>query len=89
MDAQVVNDLHQFLDRLEKRNHDFEINASNDDSTVPQIRLFKIRTKYWQKIVLFNNDNEFPLWKNQIAIGDIVVKKMPPPATSCLKRQIN
>ncbi len=51
MDVQVVNDLRQFLDRLEKRNHDLKLalkwrfNKRHKNSFI-----LKIRTKHWQKI---------------------------------------
>ena len=41
MDVQVVNDLHQFLDRLEKRNHDLKLTRQMTIQQAPQIRLIQ------------------------------------------------
>ena len=59
MDVQVVNDLHQFLDRLEKEKPRLEIDASNDDSTRPQIRLIQNTNQTLaEKNSVFNYDND-------------------------------
>ena len=41
MDVQTVNDLHQFLDRLEKRNHDLKLTRQMTIQQAPQIRLIQ------------------------------------------------
>ena len=75
MDVQTVNDLHQFLDRLEKRNHDLKLTRQMTIQQAPQIRLIQNTNQTLaEKFNLYYNNDSF--WKNQIAdCNDIISSK--------------
>ena len=69
MDVQVVNDLEQFLDRLEKRNHDLKLTRQMTIQQAPQIRLIQNTNQALAEKIQSSITTTIPLWKNQIAIA--------------------
>ena len=74
MDVQTVNDLHQFLDRLEKKNHDLKLTRQMTIQQAPQIRLIQNITKHWQK----NSSSittTIPLWKKPNCVAMTLLRQ--------------
>lgn len=69
MDVQVVNDLNQFLDRLEKRTHDLRLARQMTIQQAPQIRLIQNTNQALAEKIQSSINTAIPLWKNQIAIA--------------------
>ncbi|MGY3725205.1 Uncharacterized conserved protein YaaN involved in tellurite resistance [Granulicatella balaenopterae] len=69
MDVQIVNDLNQFLDRLEKRNHDLKLTRQMTIQQAPQIRLIQNTNQVLAEKIQSSITTTIPLWKNQIAIA--------------------
>lgn len=69
MDVQVVNDLNQFLDRLEKRTHDLRLARQMTIQQAPQIRLIQNTNQALSEKIQSSINTAIPLWKNQIAIA--------------------
>lgn len=92
MDVQVVNDLHQFLDRLEKRNHDLKLTRQMTIQQAPQIRLIQNTNQTLAEKIQSSITTTIPLWKNQIAIAMTLLRQKDAVTAAtfkCLKRQIN
>ena len=75
MDVQVVNDLHQFLDRLEKRNHDLKLTRQMTIQQAPQIRLIQTTNQTLAEKIQSSITTTIPLWKNQIAIAMTLLRQ--------------
>ena len=76
MDVQVVNDLHQFLDRLEKRNHDLKLTRQMTIQQAPQIRLIQNTNQTLaEKNSVFNYDNDSFMEESNCHCDDIVSSK--------------
>ena len=75
MDVQVVNDLHQFLDRLEKRNHDLKLTRQMTIQQAPQIRLIQNTNQALAEKIQSSITTTIPLWKNQIAIAMTLLRQ--------------
>ena len=75
MDVQVVNDLHQFLDRLEKRNHDLKLTRQMTIQQAPQIRLIQNTNQALAEKIQSSITTTIPLWKNQIAISMTLLRQ--------------
>ena len=75
MDVQVVNDLHQFLDRLEKRNHDLKLTRQMTIQQAPQIRLIQNTNQTLAEKIQSSITTTIPLWKNQIAIAMTLLRQ--------------
>ena len=75
MDVQVVNDLHQFLDRLEKRNHDLKLTRQMTIQQAPQIRLIQNTNQTLSEKIQSSITTTIPLWKNQIAIAMTLLRQ--------------
>ena len=75
MDVQVVNDLHQFLDRLEKRNHDLKLTRQMTIQQAPQIRLIQNTNQTLAEKIQSSIMTTIPLWKNQIAIAMTLLRQ--------------
>ena len=75
MDVQVVNDLHQFLDRLEKRNHDLKLTRQMTIQQAPQIRLIQNTNQTLAEKIQSCITTTIPLWKNQIAIAMTLLRQ--------------
>ena len=69
MDVQIVNDLNQFLDRLEKRTHDLRLARQMTIQQAPQIRLNQNTNQALAEKIQSSINTAIPLWKNQIAIA--------------------
>ena len=75
MDVQVVNDLEQFLDRLEKRNHDIKLTRQMTIQQAPQIRLIQNTNQALAEKIQSSITTTIPLWKNQIAIAMTLLRQ--------------
>lgn len=69
MDVQVVNDLMQFEDRLEKRTHDLKLARQITIQQAPQIRLIQNTNQALAEKIQSSINTAIPLWKNQVAIA--------------------
>lgn len=69
MDAQTVNDLTQFYNRLEKRTHDLKLARQITIQQAPQIRLIQNTNQALAEKIQSSINTAIPLWKNQIAIA--------------------
>lgn len=69
MNVQIVNDLNQFLDRLEKRTHDLRLARQMTIQQAPQIRLIQNTNQALAEKIQSSINTAIPLWKNQIAIA--------------------
>lgn len=69
MDAQTVNDLTQFYNRLEKRTHDLRLARQITLQQAPQIRLIQNTNQALAEKIQSSINTAIPLWKNQIAIA--------------------
>ena len=69
MDVQIVNDLNQFLDRLEKRTYDLKLARQMTIQQAPQIRLIQNTNQALAEKIQSSINTAIPLWKNQIAIA--------------------
>lgn len=75
MDVQVVNDLQQFMDRLEKRNHDLKLTRQMTIQQAPQIRLIQNTNQALAEKIQSSVTTAIPLWKNQIAIAMTLLRQ--------------
>lgn len=69
MKYQEVNDLLQFVDRLEKRIHDLKLSRQITIQSAPQIRLIQNTNQMLVEKIQSSILTAIPLWKNQIAIA--------------------
>lgn len=69
MDAQIVNDLNQFVDRLEKRTYDLKLARQITIQQAPQIRLIQNTNQALAEKIQASINTAIPLWKNQVAIA--------------------
>ncbi|PJN85637.1 toxic anion resistance protein [Bacillus velezensis] len=69
MDAQEVNDLRQFADRLDKRVHDLLLSRQITLQSAPQIRLIQNTNQALAEKIQSSIVTAIPLWKNQVAIA--------------------
>lgn len=69
MDVQIVNDLKQFLDRLDKRTHDLRLTRQMTIQQAPQIRLIQNTNQALAEKIQSSIHTAIPLWKNQVAIS--------------------
>ncbi|MGX6978429.1 toxic anion resistance protein [Vagococcus elongatus] len=69
MDVQVVNDLNQFLDRLDKRTYDLTLARQITIQQAPQIRLIQNTNQALAEKIQASINTAIPLWKNQVAIS--------------------
>lgn len=69
MDVQRVNDLNQFLNRLEKRVHDLKIARQMTIQQAPQIRMIQNTNQALSEKIQTSINTAIPLWKNQIVIA--------------------
>jgi uncharacterized protein YaaN involved in tellurite resistance len=66
---QEVNDLIQFVDRLEKRTHDLVLSRQITMQSAPQIRLIQSANQALVEKIQSSITTAIPLWKNQVAIA--------------------
>src|SRR5699024_1575987 len=69
MATQHVNDLNQFLDRLEKRTYDLKLARQMTIQQAPQIRLIQNTNQALSEKIQSSINTAIPLWKNQIVIA--------------------
>lgn len=69
MDVQVVNDLNQFLDRLDKRTHDLRLTRQMTIQQAPQIRMIQNTNQALAEKIQVSVHTAIPLWENQITIA--------------------
>ncbi|WEG73146.1 toxic anion resistance protein [Vagococcus intermedius] len=69
MDVQIVNDLNQFLDRLDKRTYDLNLARQITIQQAPQIRLIQNTNQALAEKIQASINTSIPLWKNQVAIA--------------------
>ncbi|MEK3934512.1 toxic anion resistance protein [Sporosarcina sp. FSL W7-1349] len=69
MDFQEVNDMAQFLDRLEKRTYDLQLSRQITIQSAPQIRMIQQTNQTLAEKIQASIMTSIPLWKNQIAIA--------------------
>src|SRR5699024_5746669 len=69
MAIQEVNDMVQFLDRLEKRIYDLQLSRQITIQSAPQIRMIQQTNQTLAEKIQSSIMTSIPLWKNQIAIA--------------------
>lgn len=69
MDVQIVNDLNQFLDRLDKRTHDLRLTRQMTIQQAPQIRMIQNTNQALAEKIQISVHTAIPLWENQITIA--------------------
>ncbi|AXH99195.1 toxic anion resistance protein [Sporosarcina sp. PTS2304] len=69
MMVQEVNDMAQFVDRLEKRLYDLQLSRQITIQTAPQIRMIQQTNQTLAEKIQASIMTAIPLWKNQIAIA--------------------
>ena len=73
--VQTVNDLNQFLNRLDKRVHDLRITRQITLQQAPQIRLIQNTNQALAERIQTSITTAIPLWKNQIVISLTLLRK--------------
>lgn len=76
MDFQEVNDMAQFLDRLEKRTYDLQLSRQITIQSAPQIRMIQQTNQTLAEKIQSSIMTSIPLWKNQIAIALTLNRQM-------------
>ena len=69
MAYQEVNDMMQFVDRLEKRLYDLQLSRQITIQSAPQIRMIQQTNQTLAEKIQASIMTSIPLWKNQIAIA--------------------
>ena len=69
MDIQKVNDLNQFLDRLDKRTHDLRLTRQMTLQQAPQLRLIQNTNQVLAEKIQSSIHTAIPLWQNQVTIA--------------------
>lgn len=69
MEVQKVNDLNQFLDRLDKRTHDLRLTRQMTIQQAPQIRMIQNTNQVLAEKIQVSIHTAIPLWENQITIA--------------------
>lgn len=75
MDVQKVNDLNQFLNRLDKRVHDLKVARQMTIQQAPQIRMIQNTNQTLSEKIQASINTAIPLWKNQIVIALTLLKQ--------------
>ena len=86
MHVQTVNDLNQFLDRLEKRTHDLKLARQISIQQAPQIRLIQNTNQTLAEKIQSSIHTSIPLWKNQVAIALTLLRQKD---ASMAQRQVS
>ena len=76
MAFQDVNDMGQFLDRLEKRLYDLQLSRQITIQSAPQIRMIQQTNQTLAEKIQSSIMTSIPLWKNQIAIALTLNRQM-------------
>lgn len=69
MDIQKMNDMLQFVNRLDKRLHDLKLSRQITVQTAPQIRMVQNVNQTLAEKIQSSVLTSIPLWKNQMAIS--------------------
>ena len=69
MDVQDVNDMIQYINRLEKRVHDLKLSRQITLQSAPQIRMIQNINQTLAEKIQSSILTSIPLWKNQMAIA--------------------
>ncbi len=69
MEVQEMNDMLQYVDRLEKRLHDLQLSRQITIQSAPQIRMIQQTNQTLAEKIQSSIMTAIPLWKNQIAIA--------------------
>lgn len=75
MDAQIVQDYQQFLDRLDKRTYDLKLARQITIQQAPQIRLIQNTNQALAEKIQTSITTAIPLWKNQVVIALTLLKQ--------------
>lgn len=75
LDAQKVQDLAQFADRLEKRTNDLKLTRQVAMQQAPQIRLIQSTNQALAEKIQSSVSTAIPLWKNQVTIALTLLKQ--------------
>ncbi|MBS7576821.1 toxic anion resistance protein [Enterococcus sp. MMGLQ5-2] len=75
MDMQIVSDLRQFVDRLDKRSYDLKLARQITIQQAPQIRLIQNTNQALAEKIQTSINTAIPLWKNQVAIALTLLKQ--------------
>lgn len=75
LDAQKVQDLVQFEQRLEKRSNDLKLTRQVALQQAPQIRLIQSANQVLAEKIQSSISTAIPLWKNQVAIALTLLKQ--------------
>lgn len=75
MMVQKVNDLNQYLNRLDKRVHDLRVTRQITLQQAPQIRLIQNTNQALSERIQTSINTAIPLWKNQIVISLTLLRK--------------
>ena len=73
--VQRVNDLNQYVNRLDKRVHDLKITRQITLQQAPQIRLIQNTNQALAERIQTSINTAIPLWKNQIVISLTLLRK--------------
>lgn len=76
MAYQEVNDMMQFVDRLDKRLYDLQLSRQITIQSAPQIRMIQQTNQTLAEKIQSSIMTSIPLWKNQIAIALTLNKQM-------------
>lgn len=68
MDVQIVDDLNQFLNRLDKRVHDLRLTRQMTIQQAPQIRMIQNTNQSLAEKIHASIYTAIPLWENQLTI---------------------
>ncbi len=75
MDAQMVRDFAERLNRFEKRLHDLQISRTVALQTVPQIRMIQNNDQTLAEKIQTSILTTIPLWKNQMVLAMSLVRQ--------------
>lgn len=75
MDMQIVSDLKQFIERLDKRSYDLKLARQITIQQAPQIRLIQNTNQALAEKIQTSINTAIPLWKNQVAIALTLLKQ--------------
>lgn len=75
MKFQEVNDMVQFVDRLDKRVHDLKLSREITIQSAPQIRLIQNTNQALVEKIQSSIMTAIPLWKNQVAIALTLIRQ--------------
>lgn len=73
--VQKVNDLNQYVNRLDKRVHDLRVTRQITLQQAPQIRLIQNTNQALAERIQTSINTAIPLWKNQIVISLTLLRK--------------